>query len=121
TRRSSDLQNDFLDNNPGIGFVSSNMIHFDETGEWGVSKTIKQPKKEDIAKGTGVFPHAPVMIRREAYVDVDGYTDSKYLLRAEDYHLWVKLYAHGYRGYNIMNTLYKMRDVHIDIKRRTNN
>lgn len=113
-----EIQNDFLDNNPEISFVSSNMIHFDETGDWGISKTIKQPSKEDIAKGTGVFPHAPVMIRKEAYVAVNGYTESEYLLRAEDYNLWVKLYASGFRGYNIQTPLYKMRDDHNAYDRR---
>lgn len=50
------------------------------------------------------------MVRREAYQAVDGYSIAKNLLRVEDYHLWVKMYAKGYRGVNIQETLYSMRD-----------
>ena len=39
-----------------------------------------------------------------------GYSDEKRLLRVEDYHLWVKLYAKGFRGINIHLPLYQMRD-----------
>ena len=36
----------------------------------------------------------------------------------EDYHLWIKLYSKGYRGYNIQEPLYKMRDDRNAINRR---
>ena len=39
-----------------------------------------------------------------------GYSVEKKLLRAEDYHLWFKMYLEGYRGYNLQEALYKMRD-----------
>lgn len=114
-----EVQNDFLDNNPEYAFVSSSMIHFDETGEWGISKIKEEPTKKDVAKGTGVFPHAPVVIRKEAYSAVGGYTISNYLLRVEDYHLWMKLYVAGYKGFNLREPLYKMRDDHKAYNRRT--
>ena len=50
------------------------------------------------------------MVKREAYDAVDGYTVNKKLLRVEDYHLWLKMYAKGYRGKNIHIPLYQMRD-----------
>ena len=50
------------------------------------------------------------MIRREAFFKVKGYTVDKKLLRYEDCNLWYKLYAAGYRGYNLQEPLYKMRD-----------
>ena len=34
----------------------------------------------------------------------------KKLLRVEDWHLWLKIYTAGYRGYNLDMPLYKMRD-----------
>ena len=58
------------------------------------------------------------MIRREAFLDVEGYTEDKRLLRVEDYHLWYKLYAKGYRGYNIQEALYHMRDDRNATRRR---
>ena len=39
-----------------------------------------------------------------------GYTEDERLLRVEDYHLWYKFYAKGYRGYNLPEALYHMRD-----------
>ena len=41
---------------------------------------------------------------------VGGYTVDKKLLRQEDYHLWIKMYQHGYRGYTLDEPLYMMRD-----------
>ena len=35
---------------------------------------------------------------------------SKRLLRVEDYHLWIKMYEKGYKGINIQEPLYLMRD-----------
>lgn len=113
-----ELQNNFLDSHSEYDFVSSNMVHFDETGDWGISKTVSKPKKKDIIKNSP-FPHAPVMIRRKAYEAVNGYSESKHLLRVEDYHLWVKLYSEGFQGFNIAQPLYKMRDDHNAYKRRS--
>lgn len=41
---------------------------------------------------------------------VGGYTVDKKLLRVEDYDLWVKMYALRYRGMNLSEPLYAMRD-----------
>lgn len=107
----------FLDNHPEFGFVSSSMIYFDEDGEFKVSKMITEPSIRDLVKGR-MFCHAPVMIRTEAYKAVEGYTVDKRMLRVEDVDLWFKLYAHGYKGYNLQEPLYKMRDDRNAIKRR---
>lgn len=58
------------------------------------------------------------MVRREAFEAVDGYTIHKRLLRVEDYHLWIKMYSRGFKGYNIQEPLYKMRDDRRAMKRR---
>ena len=50
------------------------------------------------------------MVRRDAYQAVNGYTDDLRYLRVEDYDLWVKMYATGFRGQNITEPLYAMRD-----------
>ena len=58
------------------------------------------------------------MVRSEAYIKVGGYTESKKLLRVEDYHLWMKMFEKGYRGYNLDECLYAMRDDRTAVKRR---
>lgn len=108
----------FLDQHKEYAIVSTNMIYFDENGEWGKSNMLEFPQKEDLVKATP-FCHAPCMVRKEAYEKVNGYSVDKKLLRMEDYHLWIKMYSEGYKGYNIEEPLYRMQDDSAAIKRRT--
>ena len=98
-----------LDAHPEIAVASTAMSYFDENGTWGQSHPIEFPQNNDFIDGTP-FCHAPAMVRREAYMKVGGYTVDKKLLRVEDYDLWVKMYALGYRGMNLSEPLYAMRD-----------
>lgn len=107
----------FLEKYPQYDIVSTNMTYFDDNGTFGQSKSIEKPKKQDFVKGTP-FCHAPCMVRKRAYDAVGGYSVDKKLLRAEDYHLWIKMYAEGFRGYNIQEPLYQMRDDRNAVKRR---
>ena len=107
----------FLDSHPEYDIVSAPMIYFDEQGEFGRGKGGYEPKKTAFIYGTP-FCHAPCMVRREAYMAVGGYTVSPKLLRVEDYHLWMKMYARGSRGYNLPECLYKMRDDRNALARR---
>lgn len=108
-----------LNKHPEYAIVSSFMTTFDEKGEWGCIKTLEKPEVNDFPTQVPMFCHAPCMIRREAFIDVEGYTVDKKLLRVEDYHLWYKFYSKGYRGYNIQESLYKMRDDRNALHRRT--
>lgn len=100
---------EILENNPEISIVSTDMDFFDELGIWGRTRVIEYPQKMDFLKATP-FCHAACMVRKEAYEAVGGYSESKKLLRVEDYHLWVKMYEKGYKGRNIQEPLYSMRD-----------
>lgn len=110
---------EFLDTHPEYAIVSTAMIFFDERGEWGSNKVIEIPCIKDFVRYAPFHCHAPCMIRREAFVAVGGYTVDKRLLRYEDCNLWYKLYSSGYRGYNLSEPLYKMRDDRNAYKRRT--
>lgn len=109
----------FLNDHPEYAIVSTHMTTFDEGGDWGCIHTLEMPQVRDFPTHVPMFCHAPCMIRREAFLDVEGYTEDKRLLRVEDYHLWYKFYAKGYRGYNIQEPLYKMRDDRNALHRRT--
>ena len=98
-----------LEENTDIAIVSTGMEFFDETGIWGKINHPEFPKNSDFLAGSP-FCHAPSMVRKEAYEAVGGYSVEKNLLRVEDYHLWIKMYAKGYKGKNIPRALYKMRD-----------
>lgn len=99
----------FLENNPDYDIVSGNMIYFDENGDWGESTSVEKPEKINFVRGTPIC-HAPAMVRTEAYRRVDGYSVADKFLRVEDYHLWYKMYLAGSKGYNLQESIYKMRD-----------
>lgn len=99
----------FLNEHPEYAFVSSPMIYFDENGDFMKGKVKNDFSGLDYLHGK-TYCHAPVMVRKKAYDKVGGYSISKYLLRLEDQHLWLKLYKAGLRGYNLDEPFYKMRD-----------
>ena len=109
---------DFLDSHPEYAIVSSPMYYYDSDGVFRKGKGGGEPKVNDFIKGTP-FCHAPCMVRREAYEAVGGYSVDSKLLRVEDYHLWIKMYQKGYRGYNLAEPLYMMRDDRKAARRRT--
>ena len=113
-------QVEFLDNNEQYGFVSTRMTRFDENGTYQIPEPIESysPSEKDFIKGSP-FCHAPVMIRKVAYDFVNGYRDIPQTLGVEDYDLWFRLYARGYKGYILQEPLYHMFDGRGAAKRRT--
>lgn len=109
----------FLDAHPEFAVVSCPMIYFDESGIYRVVTTrVEHPTKMNLIYGSP-FCHAPCMARTAAFKAVGGYSVAKRYLRIEDYVLWTKLYAAGFRGANLQEPLYKMRDDRNAAKRRT--
>lgn len=107
----------FLDEHPEYAVVSCPMIYFDTNGEFKRGKRYGEVKKKDFIKGTPIC-HAPSMSRTSIIKKVGGYSVDKNLLRVEDYHLWFKVYAAGYRLYRLNECLYSMRDDRNAYKRR---
>lgn len=99
----------FLEQNKNVAIVGAAMDVFDDKGTWGKHIYLKNPQKKDFLKGTP-FGHPVCMVRKKAYMDVKGYSESSKLLRVEDYHLWIKMYSKGYIGVNLPYTLYLYRD-----------
>ena len=113
-------QVNFLDKNSEYDFVSTRMTRFDEYGTYQVPKPAESysPSKKDFIKGSP-FCHAPVMVRKSAYNAVEGYRDIPQTLGVEDYDLWFRFYAKGYKGYILQEPLYHMFDGKGAAKRRT--
>ena len=99
----------FLNEHPDIAIVGALMDAFDESGIWGRHTYPQNPTKADFLRTT-VFGHPVTMVRREAYLSVGGYSEGKWLMRVEDFHLWMKMYAAGYIGANLQEVLYLYRD-----------
>lgn len=99
-----------LEAEPEIAAVSCPMVYFDEIGEFGRGYASNEyPRKEMLVHGP-VHCHAPCMVRTDVMHRVGGYTVDKKLLRVEDWHLWLKIYAAGGQGKNLSEPLYMMRD-----------
>lgn len=107
-----------LQEHPEYAIVSTEMGMFDADGQWGQTDYKEVPQPKDLIQSSQ-FCHAACLVRKEAYDAVGGYSIDKTLLRVEDYHLWIKMYAKGYRGYNIKEVLYMMRDDRNAVARRT--
>lgn len=107
----------FLDSHSDYAVVSTPMIYFDETGDFKHGRGDGEVSAKDFIHGTPIC-HAPSMSRTEAIKKVGGYSVDNKLLRVEDYHLWFKVYAAGYKLYMLNEPLYKMRDDRNAISRR---
>lgn len=115
-----EIQIKFLEEHPEYSFVSSTMKRFDEKGYYDEPAIGDgyEPTNMSFVKGSP-FCHAPVMIKKEAYDAVDGYRVRPETLGVEDYDLWFRLYAKGYKGFMLENPLYDMFDGRGAAKRRT--
>lgn len=107
----------FLDTHPEYAVVSTPMDYYDDEGVFMTGKGKGQVKKEDFIGGTPIC-HAPCMARTEVIKAVGGYSTDERLLRVEDYHLWFKVFAAGYKLFVLDEPLYQMRDDHNAIARR---
>lgn len=110
-------QVEFLDSHPEYAIVSSPMEYFDETGTFMTGRGKGEILKKDFIKGSPIC-HAPSMVRYDAFQAVRGYSIDKKYLRVEDYNLWFKMYAAGYKAYMLNKPYYKMRDDVNAFKRR---
>lgn len=108
----------FLDEHPEFALVSSPMIYFDNNGVWMVGKAKEVPVISDFNTGQ-LFCHAPMMMRTSVMKEVGSYTDEPWTVRIEDYYLWYKVFKAGYKGYNLQEPLYKMRDGRDAFRRRS--
>lgn len=98
-----------LDAHPEMAVVSSWMSCFDENGVWGLVRTKMLPTADDFLSGSPIC-HAPCMMRKAAVNAVGGYAILPWILRSQDYLLWFRMYAAGYRAMNLQEPLYRMRD-----------
>lgn len=107
----------YLETHPEFQIVSSAMVFFDENGEWGKTIPIPMPTREAVVTRSPIC-HAPVMMYKSCMDAVHGYTEDRRMLRVEDVDLWIKLYAAGYRCYNLQEPLYRMRNDQNAMNRR---
>lgn len=108
----------FLENHKEISFVSSAIDVYD--GDNIVSKraVIPFPEKKDLIWNSP-FVHPATMFRKEDLMKVGGYRVSKETKRGQDYDLFMRLYARGYKGANIEQPLFRYTVTSTDLNKRT--
>lgn len=108
---------DFLNSYSDYEIVSCGMRFYDDEGVYGQIINPEYPQYNDFVHQSPIC-HAGCMVRTSALKSVNGYSNSKEVERIEDYDLWVRMYAKGYRAYNIQLPLYSMREGRDAIKRK---
>ena len=108
---------DFLDSHSEYALVSCAMDYFDGKNIFMTSNPVFEPSKNNFIGGTP-HAHAPVLIRTLTLKEVGGYTVKRWTQRGQDTHLWAKIYNKGYKGANLSEALYIMRDDTNASKRR---
>lgn len=102
----------FLDSHPQYAILGSACTLFDEAGDWGTRTGLTTPQKKDFLWGSQ-FIHPSVMMRRDALAAVGGYRVCRDTRRTEDYDLFMRMYAHGFTGYNLSEPLLRYFDTRI--------
>lgn len=100
---------DFLLKNPEYAWVGSEAALFDNNGRWGIGSRPEVPEERDYLRYSP-FIHPSVMFRKKPLLKVHGYSEEKKALRCEDYELFMKLAAKGYKGYNLQEILFKYQE-----------
>lgn len=107
----------FLKLHPAYALVGCSAQLFGEQGVWGVRKPEEIPDKKSFLH-TSPFLHPTVMMRRSVVQALHGYCESPKIMRAEDYDFFMRLYAAGYRGYNMQDVLFQYRQDRKDYEKR---
>lgn len=107
----------FLEENKKYDLVGTGMTSFNEKGIVGIHKLKNNPSKEDMIYGV-TFAHATVLIKTEVMKQLKGYSEEEYANQLEDYELWSRFFKGGYKGYNLQESLYYVREDDSAYKRR---
>ena len=106
-----------------VDFVSSAMQCFDGALDNKTDVLIckkEYPTKKDFLRGIS-FCHPATLFTRECIEKIEGYRVSPDTRRCQDYDMFMRLYAAGFRGKNIAEILYGYRLDNDNYKRRTFN
>lgn len=102
-------QVEFLENNQEWDLVGTGMTSFDKHGDYGMRLVKKIPEPKDLMKGT-TFAHATILMKAKVMKSLNGYSEKNSAKQVEDYNLWFRFFENGYRGYNLQESLYYVRE-----------
>lgn len=108
----------YLEKHPEIDVVGTGMTCFDGDKITGERLPMKEPGPGIIGIGVPFF-HATVMMKRSVYEKLGGYSLKEHVFRCEDVDLWIRFFGNGFRGANLQEALYYVREDLAASKRRT--
>lgn len=103
--RRIEKQLEFIIKNPKYAIVSGKAQFFDDNGVYGLSYFSGEVRKADLIFGNP-FIHPAMIINKKALIDINGYPNYR---RCEDYAMVMNMYANGYVGFVMNDTLIKYR------------
>ena len=107
----------FAEAHPEYAVVGSIADVTDDSGVWGSYPLEERPTKRSFYWNSP-FAHPTVLMRKDILVAVGGYRVAEETRRCEDYDLFMRMYAAGYKGYNLQEKLYEYRIVNGNKKYR---
>lgn len=107
----------FLSEHPEYAIAATGYRLMDEEGFWGKNDSNGERTALDIFRGR-YFAHPTVMIRKEAYTEVGGYSTDPKIGRMEDVDLWCKMSIKRFRGYVMDAILYDYFESRNSMQRR---
>lgn len=112
-------QLDFLKSHPEISLVGTAMQRFYDDGTLGAIDA--KPEHPDYFEPhrSNVFNHATILTYKSIYDQLGGYTVLPRTVRGQDRDLWFRFIKAGFKGANLQEALYMVREDNDAIKRRT--
>lgn len=95
----------FLNKHEQFSFVGTIANVFNKDGVWGEYRIPEKPQRKDFLWNSP-FLNPSMMFRAAVLKNINGFKVSTENKRAEDYDLFFRLYAKGYKGYNIQRKLF---------------
>lgn len=96
----------YMIQHPEIDIVGCLADVYDDTGIWGKYSVVEKPENKDFLWNSP-FNHPTTVFRTSSLLKVGGYRTAKETRRCEDYDLFMRMYAAGFRGRNLQEILYK--------------
>ena len=97
--------------------IATNIILFDELGEWGHRDYPSAPQKKDFLFAVP-FMHGACALKKTAVTAAGMYPVSQKTARCEEYALFMTMYSMGARGINLTERLYAFGESSEAVKRR---
>ncbi len=108
----------FLESHPDIQLVGSAMRFFDQNGLKNIRYKAEYPDALSMRRRVP-FHHATIMMRKSVYDSLNGYTVCPRTERGQDLDLWFRFFKAGFKGVNLSEVLYLVREDDMAFKRRS--